>query len=104
MTAVSVSLFGVLLAQLVLGVLGVLACSGEYGTGMIRATLAVVPSRLPVLRAKLAVLAGLVLPVTLLAALAEFFVAAAIQSARGGSSTLAAPRPDVVLTDAPDAR
>ncbi|MGH3069088.1 MAG: ABC transporter permease subunit, partial [Streptosporangiaceae bacterium] len=85
-TAVSTSLFGVLLAQLVLGVLGVLAFSGEYGTGMIRATLAVVPSRLPVLWAKLVVLAGLVLPVALLAALAEFFVATAIQSARGGSA------------------
>jgi ABC-2 type transport system permease protein len=84
--AVSVSLYGVLVAQLVLGVLGVLAFSGEYGTGMIRATLAVVPSRLPVLWAKLLVLAGLVLPVTLLAALAEFFVATAIQSARGGSA------------------
>jgi ABC-2 type transport system permease protein len=85
-TAVSVSLYGVLLAQLVLGVLGVLAFSGEYGTGMIRATLAVVPSRLPVLWAKLLVLAGLVLPVTLLAALAEFFVATAIQTARGGTA------------------
>jgi ABC-2 type transport system permease protein len=84
-SAVSVSLYGVLLAQLVLGVLGVLVFSGEYGTGMIRATLAVVPSRLPVLWAKLIVLAGLVLPLTLLAALAEFFVATAIQSARGGS-------------------
>jgi ABC-2 type transport system permease protein len=85
-TAVSVSLYGILLAQLVLGVLGVLVFSGEYGTGMIRATMAVVPSRLPVLWAKLLVLAGLVLPVTLLAALAEFFVATAIQSARGGSA------------------
>ena len=36
--------------------------------------------------AKLIVLAGLVLPVTLLAAMAEFFVATAIQSARGGSA------------------
>ena len=84
--AVSVSLYGVLLAQLVLGVLGVLVFSGEYGTGMIRATLAVVPSRLPVLWAKLLVLAGLVLPVTLVAALAEFFLATAIQTARGGSA------------------
>ena len=42
-------LAGFLLAQLVLGVVGVLAFSGEYGTGMIRATLAVVPARLPVL-------------------------------------------------------
>ena len=84
-TAVSTSLFGILLAQLVLGVLGVLVFSGEYGTGMIRATLAVVPARLPVLWAKLLVLAALVLPVALLATLAEFFVATAIQSARGGS-------------------
>jgi hypothetical protein len=67
------SLLGLLFAQLVIGVVGVLAFSGEYGTGMIRATLAVVPSRLPVLWAKVIVLAGLVLPVTLLCAFAEFF-------------------------------
>jgi ABC-2 type transport system permease protein len=36
---VSVALLGVLFAQLVIGVVGVLALSGEYGTGMIRATL-----------------------------------------------------------------
>ena len=41
--AVSVSLYGILLAQLVIGVIGVLVFSGEYGTGMIRASLAVVP-------------------------------------------------------------
>jgi len=45
--AVSVSLFGILVAQLVIGALGVLVFSGEYGTGMIRASLAAVPSRLP---------------------------------------------------------
>jgi ABC-type transport system involved in multi-copper enzyme maturation permease subunit len=84
--AVSVSLYGILVAQLVIGALGVLVFSGEYGTGMIRASLAVVPSRLPVLWAKLIVLAGLLLPVTLLAALADFFVATAIQSARGASA------------------
>jgi ABC-2 type transport system permease protein len=83
---VSISLAGVLFAQLVVGVLGVLAFSGEYATGMIRATLAVVPARLPVLWAKLIVLAGLVLPVTLLAAVAEFFVANALESSRGGSA------------------
>ena len=63
-----------------------LAFSGEYGTGMIRATLAVVPSRLPVLWAKLIVLAGLVLPVTLLCTVVDFFTAAAIESSRGGSA------------------
>jgi ABC-2 type transport system permease protein len=84
-TGVSASLLGVLFAQLVVGVVGVLAFSGEYGTGMIRATLAVVPSRLPVLWAKLIVLAGLVLPVTLLCAVVDFFAATAIESSRGGS-------------------
>ena len=82
---VSASLLGLLFAQLVIGVIGVLAFSGEYGTGMIRATLAVVPSRLPVLWAKVIVLAGLVLPVTLLCAFADFFTATAIVSSRGGS-------------------
>jgi ABC-type transport system involved in multi-copper enzyme maturation permease subunit len=85
-TGVSAALLGVLFAQLVVGVVGVLAFSGEYGTGMIRATLAVVPSRLPVLWAKVIVLAGLVLPVTLLCAVVDFFTATAIESSRGGSA------------------
>ena len=96
-TAVSVSLFGILIAQLVIGVLGVLVFSGEYGTGMIRASLAVVPSRLPVLWAKLATVAALVLPVTMLAAVADFFVATAIQSARGGTA-IALTAPGVLRT------
>jgi ABC-2 type transport system permease protein len=84
-SGVSAALLGVLFAQLVIGVVGVLAFSGEYGTGMIRATLAVVPSRLPVLWAKAIVLAGLVLPVTLVCAFADFFAATALVSSRGGS-------------------
>ena len=83
---VTISLVGMLFAQLVIGVLGVLLFSGEYATGMIRATLAVVPSRLPVLWAKLIVLVGLVLPLSLLAAVAEFFAATALESSRGGSA------------------
>jgi ABC-2 type transport system permease protein len=94
---VSASLLGVLIAQLVLGVVGVLGFSGEYGTGMIRATLAVVPSRLPVLWAKLIVLVGLVLPVTLLCAVVEFFTATAIESSRGGSA-ISLTDPGVLLT------
>jgi ABC-2 type transport system permease protein len=81
----SAALLGVLFAQLVVGVVGVLAFSGEYGTGMIRATLAVVPARLPVLWAKVIVLAGLMLPVTLLFSFADFFIATAINASRGGS-------------------
>lgn len=37
------SLSGAILAQLLLGALGVLAVTGEYGTGMIRSTFAAVP-------------------------------------------------------------
>jgi ABC-2 type transport system permease protein len=81
----SVDLIGVVFAALVVGVVGVLAFSGEYGTGMIRATLAVVPARLPVLWAKVIALVGLVLPVTLLCAFTDFFAGAAIESSRGGS-------------------
>ncbi|MFF9154462.1 ABC transporter permease [Streptomyces sp. NPDC014846] len=54
-TAVSLSLFGTNFAQLALGVLGVLVTAGEYSTGLIRSTFAVVPRRLPVLWSKAAV-------------------------------------------------
>jgi hypothetical protein len=50
--AVDRSLAGVHLAQLAIGVLGVLMISREYATGMVRATLSAVPRRLPVLWAK----------------------------------------------------
>jgi ABC-2 type transport system permease protein len=71
--ATSVSLNGVGFAQLAIGVLGVLMISGEYGTGLIRATLAVVPRRLPVLWAKLAVFAGVVFAVSLVGSVVSFF-------------------------------
>ena len=94
---ISAALLGLLFAQLVIGVVGVLAFSGEYGTGLIRATLAAVPSRLPVLWAKVIVLAGLVLPVTMLCAVADFFAATAIVSSRGGSA-IALTDPGVLRT------
>lgn len=61
------SLIGVNLAELTLGVLGVLVVTGEYGTGMIRATFAAVPRRLPVLVAKVGVLAAVTFVVCLVA-------------------------------------
>lgn len=45
--------------MLVVAVLGVLAITGEYSSGMIRSTLTAVPTRLPVLAAKAVVLAVL---------------------------------------------
>jgi ABC-2 type transport system permease protein len=49
-----IALAGVNLAQLAIAVLGVLVITGEYSTGMIRASLTAVPKRLPVLWAKTA--------------------------------------------------
>jgi ABC-2 type transport system permease protein len=48
----TVSLNGIFLAQMAAGALGVLVISSEYGTGMIRATLAAVPQRRAMLAAK----------------------------------------------------
>jgi ABC-2 type transport system permease protein len=50
---------GYTFAQVVVAVLGVLTITGEYATGMIRSTLAAVPTRVPALLAK-AVLVGTV--------------------------------------------
>ncbi|RBY89250.1 ABC transporter permease subunit [Blastococcus sp. TF02A-30] len=50
--------WGMMFAQITAIVLGTLAVTSEYGTGMIRATLAATPRRGAVLAAKAAVLAG----------------------------------------------
>lgn len=68
--------FGV--TQLIVGVLGVLVVSGEYATGMIRASLIAVPKRLPVLAAKALVFGALAFASMLTAAFAAFFVAQAV--------------------------
>jgi ABC-2 type transport system permease protein len=68
------SALGTILAQLALGTLAVLLISGEYGSGMIRTSMAVVPRRIPVLAAKIIVYVALVLPVTALTSLGTFLV------------------------------
>lgn len=77
---VSVSLAGTTFAVIAFGVLGVLTMSGEYGTGMIRSSLTVVPRRLPVLWAKLGVFAGVVLAAALAASFAAFWLGQALLS------------------------
>jgi ABC-2 type transport system permease protein len=56
-----IALSGIDLSQAVVAILGVLAISGEYSSGMIRTTLTAVPGRLTVLSAKAVVVAGLAL-------------------------------------------
>jgi ABC-2 type transport system permease protein len=63
------SLTGVQFGQAVVAVLAVLAVSGEYGTGMIRTTLAAVPRRATVLAAKAAVVTAVTLAAGTLAVL-----------------------------------
>ncbi|MEY9847581.1 ABC transporter permease [Streptacidiphilus sp. MAP5-3] len=70
--AIALALRSVELAQLAVGVLGVLATAGEYTTGMIRSTLTAVPKRLPVLWSKLGLYFVVVLVVSTAGAFASF--------------------------------
>ncbi|HEY4411324.1 MAG TPA: ABC transporter permease subunit [Acidimicrobiia bacterium] len=75
----------VFLGQLAIGVLGVLFATGEYAHGMIRATLAAVPRRLPVLWAKVVAFAAVAFTVSLVATLASFLAGMALLGSHGVS-------------------
>src|SRR5580765_4535389 len=77
-----VNLAGVQLAQLALGVLGVLVITAEYSTGMIRASMTAVPRRLPVLWAKAIVYGLVTLTLTVPATLIAFLVGESIFKGR----------------------
>jgi ABC-type transport system involved in multi-copper enzyme maturation permease subunit len=66
------------LAQLAIGVLGVMVISGEYSTGMIRSSLMAVPHRLPVLWAKIGVFSAVTFVLMLASSLVSFFAVQAI--------------------------
>ena len=89
-TAVSLALFGVNVAQLALGVLGVLFMAGEYSTGMIRSTLAAVPRRLPVLWSKAAGYGAVAAAAGAVAALGAFLSASTIVSGTAAGMSLSA--------------
>ncbi len=76
--AINTGVGGFHLAQLGIGVLGVLVISGEYTTGMIRSSLMAVPRRLPVLGAKILVFAVVTFVLMLVATLISFYVVQAI--------------------------
>jgi len=71
------ALAGIALGLLLVGVLGVLAMTGEYSSGMIRATLAAVPNRPLALAAKAAVFGALALAAGEAAAFIAFFAGGA---------------------------
>lgn len=73
-----IALAGVNVAQLAIAVLGVLVITGEYSTGMIRATFIAVPRRLPVMWAKLVVYAAVSFVLMVPSVLVGFFASQAI--------------------------
>jgi len=85
------SLDGVLISQLAVGVLGVLLISGEYATGMIRASLTAVPKRLPVLWAKFAVFGGIVGTLSIVSTFVAFFLGQALLSGKHLQTTIGGP-------------
>jgi ABC-2 type transport system permease protein len=66
------------LAQLAIGVLGVMIITGEYTTGMIRSSFMAVPRRLPVLWAKLGVFSAVTFVLMLVSSFVAFFSVQAI--------------------------
>jgi len=85
------ALAGISLGLLLVGVLGVLAMTGEHSSGMIRATLAAVPNRPLVLAAKAAVFGALALAAGEAAAFIAFFAGGAALPAGVPAPTLGQP-------------
>jgi ABC-2 type transport system permease protein len=85
--SVRVSLGGLHLSQIAIGLLGVLAVTSEYSTGMIRATLAAVPQRRLMLTAKTAVLAAAVLVTGIGASFAAYLIFQALLPAGDAMQT-----------------
>lgn len=88
---VDVSLGGWHVAQLAIGVLGVLLITGEYSTGQIRSTFAAVPRRLPVLWAKAGVYAAITFVLMVAASFTAFLVSQPILRRHHVDTTLSSP-------------
>jgi ABC-2 type transport system permease protein len=89
--AIDAGVGGFHLAQLAIGVLGVLVITGEYSTGMIRSSFMAVPHRLQVLWAKILVFAAVTFVLMLGATLVSFFAVQAIVTQHHEQVTLGAP-------------
>ncbi len=86
-----ISLRGLLFSQLIIGVLGVLVMSAEYGTGTIRASLSAVPRRARVLVAKAAVFTVVAFVVSEVLAFGAFFIGQALLTSPAPHATLSQP-------------
>ena len=82
---VTVGLSGALLAQIVIGIVGVLAIASEFANGMIRSTFAAVPKRVPVIWAKAIVVGGISFAVALPTMFAAFLIGQTLIGGDGAS-------------------
>jgi ABC-type transport system involved in multi-copper enzyme maturation permease subunit len=89
---IETSLVGLYLGgTLLLGILGILVVSSEYGTGTIRATLSAAPRRPMVLAAKVLVFGAVSLVVAEVTALAGFLLGQALLISPANHATLSSP-------------
>ncbi len=86
--ALSLSLGGFTLSQIIIAILGVALVAGEYQTGLIRTWFGAAPNRLRVLAAKTTVYGGLVFVVAVAAAVVAFLAGQALLPASFTSLTL----------------
>jgi ABC-2 type transport system permease protein len=85
------SLAGLFLGQIVIGVLGVLAMSAEYGTGTIRATLSAIPNRTLVLACKALVFAVVTLVASEILTFGAFFLGQSLLKGSTPYATISQP-------------
>jgi ABC-2 type transport system permease protein len=88
---ISTSLIGIFIAQFSIGVLGVMAMSGEYASGTIRSTFTAAPHRLRVLAAKVLVFSVLALVISEIVSFASFFLGQALLTSPAAHATLSSP-------------
>lgn len=87
----SYSLSGVLIAQLVVGTLGILLFTSEHATGLVRVTFAAIPQRRLVLLAKAVVFSVVTLVVSELACFVAFDIGQTILSSADANVSLTEP-------------
>jgi ABC-2 type transport system permease protein len=89
--ATEFSMFGLILGQLVIAVLGALTITSEYSTGMIRTSLTVMPRRGTVFAAKAIVFTAVALAAGLVTSFGSYFIGQAIFATQHLNSTIGQP-------------
>jgi ABC-2 type transport system permease protein len=89
--ATQLSMFGLILGQLVIAVLGALTITSEYSTGMIRTSLTVMPRRGIVFVAKAAVFTIVALAAGLVTSFGSYFIGQSIFATHHLNSTIGQP-------------